>query len=56
MLPVEQDVIDLIDSRVESFDLIEQMGYDIACKTTKYAKRCKIECEEICLCHFLGLA
>ena len=56
MLPVEQDVIDLIDSRVESFDLIEQMCNDITCKPTKYAKRCKIECEEICLCHFLGLA
>jgi hypothetical protein len=37
MLPVKQDVIDLIDSRVESFDLIEQVRYDIACKTTKDA-------------------
>jgi hypothetical protein len=31
MLPVKQDVIDLIDSRVESFDLIEQMRDDITC-------------------------
>ena len=53
MLPVEQDVIDLIHSRVESFDLIQKMRDDIACKTTEYAKACYVECEEICLCHFL---
>ena len=47
MLPVEQDVIDLIDSRVESFDFIEQVCNDIACKPTEYAERCKIECEEV---------
>jgi len=31
MLPVEQDVIDLIDPRVESLDLIEQVRDDITC-------------------------
>ncbi len=31
MLPVEQDVIDLIDPRVESLNLIKQMRDDIPC-------------------------
>ena len=31
MLPVEQDVIDLIDPRVESLDLVKQMRDHITC-------------------------
>ena len=47
MLPVKQDVIDLIHSRVESFDLIKQMRYDITCETTEHAKRGNVESEEV---------
>ena len=36
MLPVEQDVIDLIDPRVESLNLIEQMRDYITSKTTEH--------------------
>jgi hypothetical protein len=47
MLPVKQDVIDLIDPRVESFDLIKKMRDYIPCQTTKHAQRCNVESEEI---------
>ena len=56
MLPVEQDVIDLIDSRVESFDLRQQMSDYIACKATNDKQGAYVKAKEICLAHFLGLA
>jgi hypothetical protein len=38
MLPVKKYVIDLIDSRVESFDLRQQMSDYITSKTTQYSQ------------------
>lgn len=32
------------------------MGDDIASKTTDDPDGCYVECEEVLLCHFLGLA
>ena len=40
MLPVEQYVIDLIDSRVESFDLRQQVCDDIARQATEDRNGC----------------
>jgi hypothetical protein len=53
MLPVKQYVIDLIDSRVESFDLRQQMGDYIARQATKSCDGGKVKREEVGLCHFL---
>ena len=53
MLPVKQDVIDLIDSRVESFDLRQQMGNYIARQSTECCNSGKVERKEVGLCHFL---
>jgi hypothetical protein len=53
MLPVKQYVIDLIDSRVESFDLRQQVGNYIARQATEYCNGGKVEREEVWLCHFL---
>ena len=47
MLPVKQDVIDLIDSRVESFDLRQQVGNYIARQATEYRNRGKVKGEEV---------
>jgi hypothetical protein len=47
MLPVKQDVIDLIDPSVESFNLIKQMRDDITCQTTEHTKRGNVESEEV---------
>jgi hypothetical protein len=47
MLPVEKYVIDLIDSRVESFDLRQQVGYYIARQATEYRNRGKVKREEV---------
>jgi hypothetical protein len=51
MLPVKQDVVDLIDSRVESFDLRQQMRNYIARQATERDNSGKVKREEICLCH-----
>jgi len=51
MLPVEQDVIDLIDSRVESFDLRQEVGNDIARQAANDGECCYVEGKEIRLCH-----
>jgi hypothetical protein len=53
MLPVKQDVIDLIDSRVESFDLRQQMCDYIARQAAKCCNSGKVKREEVALCHFL---
>jgi hypothetical protein len=53
MLPVKQDVIDLIDSRVESFDLRQQMSNHIARQATECCDGGKVERKKVCLCHFL---
>ena len=53
MLPVKQDVIDLIDSRVESFDLRQQMSDYITRQATECNNGCEVEREEVGLCHFL---
>jgi hypothetical protein len=53
MLPVKQDVIDLIDSRVESFDLRQQMSNYIARQAAKCNDGGKVKGKEIALCHFL---
>jgi len=53
MLPVKQDVIDLIDSRVESFDLRQQVCNYIARQATKSCDGGKVQREEVGLCHFL---
>jgi hypothetical protein len=47
MLPVKQDVIDLIDSRVESFDLRQQVGNYIARQAAKCCNGGKVKGEEI---------
>jgi hypothetical protein len=47
MLPVKQDVIDLIDSRVESFDLRQQVGDYIARQATKNCDGGKVKGEEV---------
>jgi hypothetical protein len=47
MLPVKQDVVDLIDSRVESFDLRQQVGNYIARQATKYCNGGKVKREEV---------
>jgi hypothetical protein len=47
MLPVEQDVIDLIDSRVESFDLRQQVCDYIARQATDDGDRCNVKREEV---------
>jgi len=52
MLPVKQDVIDLIDSRVESFDLRQQMSNDIARQATDDCYRGNVKSKEVALCHF----
>ena len=52
MLPVEQDVIDLIDSRVESFDLRQQMSNDIARQATDDRYRGNVKSKEVALRHF----
>ena len=53
MLPVKQYVIDLIDSRVESFDLRQQVGDYIARQATESCDGGKVKREEVGLCHFL---
>jgi hypothetical protein len=53
MLPVEKYVIDLIDSRVESFDLRQQVCNYIARQATEYRNGGKVKREEVGLCHFL---
>jgi hypothetical protein len=53
MLPVKQDVIDLIDSRVESFDLRQQVCDYIARQATESCNSGKVKREEVGLCHFL---
>ena len=53
MLPVKQDVIDLIDSRVESFDLRQQVCDYIARQATDDCYRSDVKREEVWLCHFL---
>jgi hypothetical protein len=53
MLPVKQYVIDLIDSRVESFDLRQQMGDYIARQATECCNGGKVKRKEVGLCHFL---
>ena len=53
MLPVEKYVIDLIDSRVESFDLRQQVSNYIAWQATKDCNSGNVKREEIWLCHFL---
>jgi hypothetical protein len=47
MLPVKQDVIDLIDSRVESFDLRQQVCDYIARQAAKCCDGGKVEREEV---------
>jgi hypothetical protein len=47
MLPVKQDVIDLIDSRVESFDLRQQVCNDIARQATERDNGGKVKGKEI---------
>jgi hypothetical protein len=47
MLPVKKYVIDLIDSRVESFDLRQQMSYYIARQATECNNGGKVEREEV---------
>jgi hypothetical protein len=47
MLPVKQDVIDLIDSRVESFNLRQQVGDDITRQAAKYCDGGKVKREEV---------
>jgi hypothetical protein len=53
MLPVKQYVIDLIDSRVESFDLRQQVRDYIARQATESCNGGKVKREEVGLCHFL---
>jgi hypothetical protein len=53
MLPVEKYVVDLIHSRVESFDLRQQVGNYIARQATKSCNGGKVKREEVGLCHFL---
>jgi hypothetical protein len=53
MLPVKQYVIDLIDSRVESFDLRQQVCNYIARQATECCNGGKVKREEVALCHFL---
>jgi hypothetical protein len=53
MLPVEKYVVDLIDSRVESFDLRQQVGNYIARQATESCNGGKVKREEVGLCHFL---
>ena len=53
MLPVKQYVIDLIDSRVESFDLRQQVCDYIARQATECCNGGKIKRKEVGLCHFL---
>jgi hypothetical protein len=47
MLPVKQYVIDLIDSRVESFDLRQQVGDYIARQATESCDGGKVKREEV---------
>ena len=47
MLPVKQDVIDLIDSRVESFDLRQQVCDYIARQAAQYCNRGDVKREEV---------
>jgi hypothetical protein len=47
MLPVEKYVVDLIDSRVESFDLRQQMSDYIARQATKCCNGGKVKREEV---------
>jgi hypothetical protein len=47
MLPVKQYVIDLIDSRVESFDLRQQVRNYIARQATKSCDGGKVKREEV---------
>ena len=47
MLPVKQDVIDLIDSRVESFDLRQQVCDDIARQAANDGKSCYVKGKEV---------
>jgi hypothetical protein len=51
MLPVKQYVIDLIDSRVESFDLRQQVCNYIARQATKSCNGGKVKRKEVGLCH-----
>jgi hypothetical protein len=53
MLPVKQDVIDLIHSRVESFDFRQQVCDYIARQATKDGNGGDVKREEVRLCHFL---
>jgi hypothetical protein len=53
MLPVEKYVVDLIDSRVESFDLRQQVGDYIARQAAKNCDGGKVKRKEVALCHFL---
>ncbi len=51
MLPVKQYVIDLIDSRVESFDLRQQMCNYIPRQAAKCCDGGKVKGKEVGLCH-----
>jgi hypothetical protein len=55
MLPVKQYVIDLIDSRVESFDLRQQMRNYIARQATERNNGGEVEREKVGLCHYSDL-
>jgi hypothetical protein len=55
MLPVKKYVIDLIDSRVESFDLRQQVCDYIARQATESCNGGKVEREEVGLCHYSDL-
>jgi len=47
MLPVKQDVVDLIDPRVESFDFAKKMCNYIARQTTESCNGGKVKREEV---------
>jgi hypothetical protein len=51
MLPVKKYVIDLIDSRVESFDLRQQMSNYIPRQATECCNGGEVKGEEVGLCH-----
>ena len=47
MLPVEKYVVDLIDSRVESFDLRQKVCDYIARQSTEDGDGCNVKSEEV---------
>ena len=52
MLPVKKYVIDLIDSRVESFDFRQQMSNYITRQATDDCDGGNVKSKEVALCHF----